>query len=248
MQIVKTKSFQLAVNSKGDSSSKRLALVLPGKLDTKDYPHMKSHVEFLASRGFFALSFDPPGTWESPGEISLYSTTNYVKSVHELISLYENRPALVVGHSRGGSVAIITGSENPNIFAFVSVMGSLSKGHFQKEADDYLKKNENRISERDNPVGGKIEKKQFRLPFSFYEDQAKYDLTDDILKSQKPKLFILGKQDKLVPPDVIRESYQMYSEPKELHAIDCGHDYRKHPDKIEEVNRAVESFIFKFNI
>ena len=69
MNLIKTESFQLATYSQGDSESKKLALVLPGKLDTKDYSHMKSHVKYLAIMGYFALSFDPPGTWESKGDI-----------------------------------------------------------------------------------------------------------------------------------------------------------------------------------
>ena len=45
MNFVQTKGFKLAIYSKGNPKSKKLALVLPGKLDTKDYAHMKSHVE-----------------------------------------------------------------------------------------------------------------------------------------------------------------------------------------------------------
>jgi len=44
MDLIKTKDFDLAMYAKGDSSSPKVALVLPGKLDTKDYHHMRSHV------------------------------------------------------------------------------------------------------------------------------------------------------------------------------------------------------------
>ena len=58
MNLLKTESFELACNIQGSETAGELALVLPGRLDTKDYPHMKSHVEYLASRGYLALSFD----------------------------------------------------------------------------------------------------------------------------------------------------------------------------------------------
>lgn len=77
--MVKTKSFDLAVYKNGDEYASKVVLVLPDKLDTKDYASMRSHVDFLASKGFFALSFDPPGTWESPGDIWLYTTTSYIQ-------------------------------------------------------------------------------------------------------------------------------------------------------------------------
>ena len=85
MELIKTKSFELAAYSKGLITSNKLAIVLPGRLDTKDYPNIQGHVEYLAKRGFYALSFDPPGTRESLGDISLYTTTNYVKAVNEVI-------------------------------------------------------------------------------------------------------------------------------------------------------------------
>lgn len=62
MNLIKTENFQLAIYSQGNSNSSKLALVLPGKLDTKDYANMRGHVNYLANLGYFALSFDPPGT------------------------------------------------------------------------------------------------------------------------------------------------------------------------------------------
>lgn len=91
MNIIKTKNFELAVYTKGDQDSPKLALVLPGRLDTKDYIHNTSLVDYLASQSYIALSFDPPGTWESSGNIELYTTTNYLKAVDELIEHFGNK-------------------------------------------------------------------------------------------------------------------------------------------------------------
>src|SRR3989344_5911947 len=109
MNILKTKNFEVAVYIKGDPASAKLAIVTPGRLDTKDYLHNTSLVDYLANRGFYALSFDPPGTWESPGSIDLYTTTNYLKVVDELIEHFGNKPTLLAGHSRGGTVAMLAG-------------------------------------------------------------------------------------------------------------------------------------------
>src|SRR5690606_21567041 len=135
MKLIKTPSFELAVYLQGNFNAARLALVLPGKLDTKDYAHMRSHVDFLATKGFLAVSFDPPGTWESPGDIELYTMTNYIKAVNELISYFNNRPTFVMGHSRGATIATIVGAQNKNVFAFASVMSSFAKGCFQRPED-----------------------------------------------------------------------------------------------------------------
>src|SRR3990167_9150866 len=118
--MIKTNSFTLATYQKGNPDSKKLALVLPGKLDTKDYAHMRSHVDFLANLGFFALSFDPPGTWESPGDISLYTTTNYLKAIDELIKHFGNKPTFIMGHSRGASISMMGASRNSKIMAYAA--------------------------------------------------------------------------------------------------------------------------------
>src|SRR3989338_7888190 len=121
MKILKTKNFELAVYEKGDFNSPKLAIAIPGRLDTKDYIHNTSLVDYLASRGYFALSFDPPGTWESPGDMSLYTTTNLIKSVNDLIEFFGNKPSLVAGHSRGGTIAMLVGPKNPHVTHFVSI-------------------------------------------------------------------------------------------------------------------------------
>ena len=166
--IIKTKSFELAVYQKGSENSEKLALVLPGKLDTKDYAHMQSHVDMLAGLGFYALSFDPPGTWESPGDISLYNTTNYLKAVDELIGYFGNKKTFLMGHSRGSSISMFAANKNRNIIAYAAIMPGLS----EKSITTLIEK----TSKRDLPPGGGKEVKKFVIPTSFLEDEKKYTL------------------------------------------------------------------------
>src|SRR3990167_4608093 len=123
-KMIKTKNFKLAIYSGGNEDANKIALVLPGRLDTKDYVHMTSHVDFLAERGYYALSFDMPGTWESPGNIAEYTTTNYIKAVNELVDYLGTKPTLLIGHSRGGSVAILAGAANKNVIGIIPIMAT----------------------------------------------------------------------------------------------------------------------------
>jgi len=247
MNIIKTKKFELAIYSKGDPQSPKLAIVLPGKLDTKDYAHMRCHVDYLASKGFFALSFDPPGTWESSGDIQLYTMTNYLKAVDELIEYYGNKPTFIMGHSRGATIAIIAGTRNEHVFAFAAVMSSFAKCGFLENTDKDWETKGFAISKRDLPPGGGAKEKEFKLPYSFFEDQTKYNLTEDITASTKPKLFILGKHDDLIPQETIKETFNSFLEPKELHELDSDHDYRHHPHLINQVNDLVGRFLKRYN-
>src|SRR6188472_3031779 len=111
--IIKTKSFELGVYTAGDKDSLKLAILIPGRLDTKDYVNFVSHAKYLSGRGFFVVGFDPPGTWESPGTTDLVTTTNYIKAIDELIEYYGNKPTLLLGHSRGGAAATLASIDNP---------------------------------------------------------------------------------------------------------------------------------------
>jgi pimeloyl-ACP methyl ester carboxylesterase len=244
--LIKTKSFTLAINSKGDANSGKLALVLPGKLDTKDYAHMVSHVNFLADLGFFALSFDPPGTWESPGDIKLYNVTNYLKAINELIFYYGNKQTFVMGHSRGGSMAMFAGTANPYITAFTAIMSYAYIRNYKDATEEEWRKTGYVTSMRDLPPGGGPKIKRFDLPYSFLEDQKKYAIGDNLSKSTKPKLFILGKRDVTVSPEKVRETYEMSARPKELYELDSDHDYRLHAELIEEVNKVVGDFLRRY--
>jgi len=243
MSLLATKSFSLAVYMQGNERADKLALVLPGRLDTKDYAHMRSHVDFLASRGYLALSFDPPGTWESPGGIGLYTMTNYIKAANELIAHFGNRPTLMVGHSRGSSIATYVGTTNPHVVAFVSIFCPLAPGAYQGAVNEEWRRQGYITEMRDLPPGGGPEVKRYKLPYAFFEDQKQYDLADGLQRCTKPKLFFLGTRDALAPPDTVRALYNIAAEPKRLHELDSDHDYRLHQHLIDEVNKELENFL-----
>lgn len=249
MSLITTKSFQLAIYAKGNPQAKKLALVLPGKLDTKDYAHMHSHVDFLSAKGFFAISFDPPGTWESPGDLKNYTTTNYLNAVHEIIAHYGNKPTFVMGHSRGASLSILAGLTNKFVNAYVPIFSSFTRNGFKdKSAVQQWKQQGYLLEKRDLPPGGDPKTKEFKLPYHFFEDQQQYNVVEGLASSKKPKLFFLGKHDVLATPEVVNDLYAIASQPKELYELDSDHDYRFHENLIEEVNQVVATFLDKFHI
>lgn len=247
MNIIKTKSFVLAVNKKGDDNSKNLAIVLPGRLDTKDYYCFSSHLDFLAKKGFLAVSFDPPGTWESPGGLELFTTTNYIKAVNELIEFFGNKPTLLMGHSRGGTISILAGTPNPNVIGIVPIMATYAEPtspHPEAMKGDFV------MSYRDLPPGASKTKqqKEFALPTNYFLDGQKYDVVNVLKKCTKPKLIIYGTKDKFTSPERVKEVYETIPKPKMIHELDTEHDYRYHPEIIEEVNDIVGQFLDNFKL
>jgi len=241
-EFITTDSFRLAVYQKGSIQADKLAIVLPGRLDTKDYPHMRSHVDFLSTKGYLALSFDPPGTWESDGDISKYSMTNYLKAIKELIEYYGNKPTFLMGHSRGGSMAILAGIRLKHVERFAAVMGRATY-KTKKFIDKDWKEKGFSVSIRDTPKEYKERTKTFHLPYAFVEDSFQYDMINDLKTCTKPKLFIAGSKDDLVDPVKIREEYELSSEPKQFEMLESDHDYRKNEKMIQKVNDILGRFI-----
>ena len=242
MKILKTKSFELAVYEKGDEASPKLAIVTPGRLDTKDYIHNTSLVDYLGEHGYHALSFDPPGTWESPGGMELYTTTNCIKAVDELIEHFGNKPTVLIGHSRGGTVAMLAGPKNPHVTSIIPIFS-----YYGAPSDPEPDRIENGalVSYRDLPPGTERtkEQKRFDLPLAYFEDGAQYDALPALETCTKPKLFFYGTTDVMNDPEDVKEAYEKSSDPKEIHAIQSEHDYRLHPEAVAEVNRAIGSFL-----
>lgn len=240
-KFIETPSFKLAVCAKGSPDAGNLALVLPGRLDTKDYVHMRSHVDFLADKGFYAVSFDPPYSWESPGDIKNYTTTNYLKAVNELIECFGNKPTLLVGHSRGGATAQLA-SNNSNVEGLVLVMSSYGAPTppDPKDVDgdvawDY----------RDLPPGETrtVEKKKFATPINYFKDAEQYNPAESLKKFNGPKLIICGSQDSFISPQKVKTIFESLPEPKTFLELNTEHDYRLHTDMIEAVNKSIDEFL-----
>lgn len=242
MRLVKTNSFKLAVNSKGNENSKRLAIAMPGRLDTKDYACFNSHIEYLASKGFFAVSFDPPGTWDSPGGIELFTTTNYIKAVNELIEYFGNKPTLLLGHSRGGTVSILAGASNPAVIGFAPIMATYGEPSSPKPE---AIRTGIQMSYRDLPPGtSKTDtQKEFALPISYFKDGEKYNVVDTLRNCTKPKLLLYGTRDEFTAPEKAREVFEAIPEPKMIHELNTDHDYRYHPEIVREVSEVVGQFL-----
>ena len=245
-KIIKTKSFELAIYTCGNSKAEKLALILPGRLDTKDYANNISHVNYLANKGYLAISFDPPGVWESSGSIKEYTTTNYLRAINELIEYYGNRPTLLLGHSRGGTVAMLAGINNSCVTSFIAIMsyyGAPSKPT-KKE------KQQGRVDElRDTPPGGFRTKKQklFKLPMSYFKDGKKYNALKDLKVCKKPKLFIYSPIDKLNSVKDMKRMYGVSSKPKEIHSVRSEHDYRRNSQIIRKINNLIGRFLKRYS-
>ncbi len=244
MKLIKTKSYEIAVNESGDKNSSKIAILMPGRLDSKDYVNFASHAEYLAQKGFFVIAIDPPGTWDSPGELNNYTTSTYIKVINELINYFSNRTTLLLGHSRGGATAMLA-SGNTAVKGLVLVNAAYGPPSPPKpgEVKDGV------LPEyRDLPPGNirTKEQKRFDLPMVYFEDGGKHNPIDSLKIFKGPKLIVHATKDEFEKIEEIKEIYAGLSEPKMFLPIECTHDYRLYPEVIEAVNEKVGEFVGKF--
>lgn len=246
MNIIKTASFRIATISKGNPESEKIAIMIPGRLDTKDYNNFTNHMELLADLGYIALAFDPAGTWDSPDKIA-FTTTNLIKAVNELIEYFGNRQTLLLGHSRGGQTAMLVGATNPHVSSMILINASYgppSAPNPNKIHDGYL------LEFRDLPPGDKKTevKKEFHLSLDYFRDGKLYDPLPKMKSCTKPKLLIASTDDEWTSPDEVKEVFDLISEPKVFHEIPGKHDYRRDKLAINNVSSLIGDFIKKYGL
>lgn len=242
MPSITTQSYELALYEQGSADAPQCAVVLPGRLESKNYAHITAHVDTLAELGYHALAFDPPGSWESPGSIESYTVTNYLAALNEIIEYYGNKPTLLVGHSLGGSVAILAAAHNTHVSGFVALM-SLVGG---PKMHDIEWETEGVVTfYRDLPPGDHRtpQQKRYDLPYSFLQDAQTHDTTTALRTCTKPKLFVTGKYDTQNIPEYLHAAYEAVAEPKQLIELESPHSYRYSPALIDTVNTIIKNFV-----
>lgn len=244
MQLIQTPGYKLAVNTNGDESSPKLAILMPGRLDTKDYVNFTDHAVFLSKLGYFVVVPDPPFSWDSPGELANYTTSNYLQAVHELIDHFGNRETLLLGHSRGGAVAMLA-STNKAVKGLVLInaaYGNPSPPRPEEIQNGVLPEF------RDLPPGNvrSEEKIRFDLPMTYFEDGAKHDPLGTLKSFSGAKLLVHATRDEFTKLETVKEIYASLTEPKMFLEIDCTHDYRLFPEVIKSLDEALGQFVSKY--
>ncbi len=239
---LKLKEFTVDAYVSGDKNAEKCALILPGFLDTKDYEHMRSHVDSLAEKGYYALAIDFPGTWQSSGDIADYTITNCLNVAQEIVTML-GRPTLLVGHSNGGRLALQIASENSQVTGVIAIMSPLHvlRSNNQTERMQRWKASGERLIKMD--VSSRPEQfQEFMVPYSFLLNSEKYPVTEYISSVKQPKLFIAGKRDQVITPAEVKESFLLAIEPKKYELIDTDHNYRRDPRAVTKVNHLIIDF------
>lgn len=219
----------------------KLAILCPGYLDTKDYPHLISHAALLAEVGYVVVRFDPTGIWESSGEVADYSVSQYfsdVKAIVDHMTMQNTFSEIVLlGHSLGGAIAILYASQDPRV---TSVVGLMPSSLHKEDALSYKHWNEKGIRYSQRDVPGSDSQREFAVPYGFAEDQARYSVLGAARTLEIPLYLLAGALDDAITPQEVRTIFDAAHEPKQLVILEgIGHDYRHNAADLDIVNNAI---------
>lgn len=247
-KIKSTHGYLSASIESPDSKTDKLAILCPGYLDYKDYAHLVSLSESLCKEGYTVVRFDPTGTWDSEGDISMYSVSQYlvdIKSVLDyMLSSSNYKDILLGGHSMGGSVSLMSAIIDPRISKVLAIMSALTPQDEEKckewKEQGYL------ASTRDIP-NTLNEKREYIVPYSFLEDRIKRTNINDLGNIKVPVILVAGELDEIDTVEEVKETYDHINEPKRLLVVpSIAHDYRRRENEIkivnEEILRTLNSF------
>lgn len=230
-------------------SQEKLAVLMPGFLDTKDYLDLQSLSEMFVENDFAVVCFDPVGTWGSGGDITDYSVTEYLKNVRSVIDYMEQKKGsrfekiVIGGKSLGGLVSTLYAAQDIRISSIVSIVAPINPGLLKSEK---WKQEGVRHSTRDIP-DIPDENREFNVPWAFYEDVEQYDVLNSIKTLQVPILFIGGELDKSVTPEIIETAYSNATDPKRMTIVpEATHTYRANDKHVKLVNEAVKKFVNEY--
>lgn len=219
----------------------KLALLLPGYLDSPDYLHLKTFEKRLLELGYTVERLDACHLWET-GDVTNYTITNYLKHITETVASYQDQQheeIVLIGHSMGGFMAIIAGNRIDAVTKIISLCPPPDRYGHEKQWDA----NGIRHSERDLPNDSTLFR-TFDIPFAYVEDGYQYSAKEEVKNIHKPLMIFIALDDVVVPPARTEQIVANANQPYVVRQPNMGHDFRRSQEQCDLVMKEIEKFLF----
>ncbi len=240
-----------------DGKKKPLIIFLHGFKGFKDWGNFDLMMEYFTQKKyvFIKMNFSHNGTTlDSPlefNDLNSFGRNNFIIELEDVQAIIEHvfkdeiipgtewdkRKLILIGHSRGGSIAIIKGAEDVRVSAVVSLAGVSDLNKFLNDKDiDLWKKGETVFV--DNARTGQKMPLYPQFLESYLANKSRLDIISAASKL-KHLLIIHGSADSTVPVDnaFALKNSNPFSELKVIdnadHTFGGKHPY---PDKVMPLN------------
>ena len=171
----------------------------------------------LAERGIAVLRFDFTGLGGSGGD---FASTNFSSNVNDLVAAadylrqHHSAPAILVGHSLGGSAVLAAARRVPEAVAVATIGSPFDPAHVLHLIKD--KAAVERDGEAEVDIGGR----PFRIRRQFLEDISGRKLGDDLARMGKALLVMHSPRDIIVGIDNATQIFSAARHPKSFISLD----------------------------
>lgn len=220
----------------------KVALLLPGYLDSPDYLHMKTFEKGLRALGYTTERLDPCHLWET-GKIEDYSLTNYLKQIKDRVAFYSAQhpgEIVLIGHSVGGFMSILAGRRLKEVTKIVSLCSPPDriKSAGKWKGGKFLH------TERDLPDNPQ-KFRSFYIPYSFAEDGLHYSAVEEVKHIHKPLMIFIAMEDTVVAPEETERIVVNANNPYVVRQKNMGHDFRHSQKECDVVMKEIEKFLLE---
>lgn len=218
----------------------KIALLLPGYLDSPDYLHLKTFDKRLSELGYTVERLDACHLWET-GDVENYTISNFIKQIRERVDFYKDKKPeeiILIGHSMGGFTSIIAGGRIEEVTKIVSLCSPPDRRNSAREWSG----GRFRHSERDLPKDP-TKFRTFDIPYSFVEDGLQYSAQNEVKQITKPLMIFIALDDKSVPPSETEKIVSNANSPNVVRRPDMGHDFRLSQEECNIVMAEIEKFL-----
>lgn len=218
----------------------KVAILLPGYLDSPDYTHMMIFESRLVNLGYIVERLDLGDLWKT-GRTDNYTITNFLKQIKKKVGYYVNNnpeEIVLIGHSDGGLVSIIAGSRIDGVSRIVAFCPPPDTTANAKKWVD----KKDRVSKRDLPKN-KNKYKEFSIPYSYVEDSLKYSAVNEVKNINKPLMIFIALDDNVNNPNDTEKIVKNTKGSCVIRQRGVDHNFRKYPTQCDIVMNHLENFL-----
>jgi putative redox protein len=210
----------------------------------KNLPAVRNISQALASQGLAVLRFDFTGLGESEGEFVETTFTTNVTDILAGASFLEEKfssPALLIGHSLGGTAAIFAASSLPSVKGVITIGSPADPAHVT-----HLLKNVIDEIDTQGEAEVKIAGRVFKIGRSFLLDIMQQDLSK-ILKGLKKALLVMHAPfDRTVGIENAKWLYETAMHPKSFVSLDSADHVLTNKEDSRYVGRLISSWASRY--
>lgn len=184
----------------------------------KDLRPARELAAALVREGFGVLRFDFTGLGQSEGD---FAQTTFASNVADLIAAaryleeHEQPPAVLIGHSLGGTAAVAAAVQLPSIRAVATIGAPFSPGH----AGDLLEPVRD-VLEADGEAEIELAGRRIRVGRALLDDLQGSSIESALGALRRPLLVLHAPLDRIVGIDNARELFVAARHPKSFVSLD----------------------------